>query len=161
MAKVYVETSFFSACVSTRTSEKIAGWRASSNEWWQKQASYHELFISGEVIEELSAPDFPHSQKALKMLSGLNLLELTPEVEQFADLMVNEKVMPAPSVAGDAVHVAVATVYRMDYILTWNVRHLANPNKRTHFGVICMRLGLVPPQIVTPDMLQEIDDEPN
>jgi hypothetical protein len=75
--------------------------------------------------------------------------------------MVKEKVMPAPSVAGDAVHVAVATIYRMDYILTWNVRHLANPNKRIHFGVICMRLGLVPPQIVTPDMLQEIDDEPN
>ncbi len=54
---------------------------------------------------------------------------------------------------------ATAMVHRMDYVLTWNVRHLANPNKRTHFAVICLRLGLVPPLIVTPDMLQEADDE--
>lgn len=57
-------------------------------------------------------------------------------------------------------HVAAATFHQMEYVLTWNVKHLANPKKRTHFSVICMRLGLVPPQIVTPDMLQETDDEP-
>ena len=47
----------------------------------------------------------------------------------------------------------------MNYLLTWNVKHLANPNKRTHFGVICMRLNLSAPQLVTPDMLQEFDHE--
>jgi hypothetical protein len=41
----------------------------------------------------------------------------------------------------------------MDYVLAWNVRHLANPNKRTHFGIICLRLGISPPIIVTPDLL--------
>jgi len=61
--------------------------------------------------------------------------------------------MPGPASAGDAIHVAAATVHRMEYLVTWNVRHLANPNKRTHFGVIRLRLGLAPPQIVTPDML--------
>ena len=66
--------------------------------------------------------------------------------------------MPAPAIGGDAVHVAVAVAHRMDYILTWNVKHLANRNKRAHFAVICMRLGLVPPLIVPPDMLQEFED---
>lgn len=62
--------------------------------------------------------------------------------------------MPGPSLSGDAIHVAIATVHRMDFILSWNVKHLANPNKRTHFSVICMRTGFLPPTIVTPDMLE-------
>jgi hypothetical protein len=159
MARVYLETSFFSACVSSRTSPKSIGWRASSKEWWQTQRHRHELFISPEVVRELSAEDFPNRGAALEMLRGLQLLDLPREVEELADLLVAEKVMPGPSVSGDAVHVAAATVHRMDYIVTWNVQHLANPNKRTHFAGICMRLGVAPPSIVTPDMLHETDDE--
>ena len=151
MARVYVETSFFSACVSTRSGEKVVGWRASSHEWWRKEAPRHELFISSEVIRELSAPDFPDRDQALQMASGVRLLELTAAVEHLAGLMVKEKLLPAPAVAA-------AVVHRRDYILTWNVKHLANPNKRVHWGGICLRLGVVPPQIVTPDMLQEADN---
>lgn len=92
------------------------------------------------------------------MLRGLPLLALTREVEEFAKILVTDRVMPAPSNSGDALHVAAATIHRMDYILTWNVKHLANPNKRIHFGIICMRLGLVAPILVTPDLLQETDD---
>jgi len=153
VAKVYLETSFFSACVSNKTGEKIAGWRASSNEWWNTRRTEHELFISGEVLVELSDPEYANSERALKMLEGLTVLEMTREIEQFADLLVKEKVMPGPSVSGDAVHVAAAAMHHMDFILTWNVKHLANINKRTHLAVICMRAGLVPPTIVTPDML--------
>jgi hypothetical protein len=155
---VYLETSFFSAAVSTRTSDKIRGWRASSLEWWDTQRRKHELFISAEVFRELSAPEFQNREKALAMLEGLGLLEQTPEVQRLAELLVAERVMPGPAVAGDAVHVATATIHRMDFLLTWNVTHLANPNKRTHFAVICMRAGLTPPQIVTPDLLQWDDD---
>jgi hypothetical protein len=92
--------------------------------------------VSREVVDELSAPDFTNRREALAMLSGLHLLEITSEEADFAEMMVREKVMPAPSVAGDAIHVAAASVYGMDYILTWNVKHLANPNKRRHFAVI-------------------------
>lgn len=159
MARVYLETSFFSACVSKRTTARSLGWRASSNDWWETQRIRHALFISPEVVRELSADDFTESEAALRMLRGLFLLELTREVEQFAELLVDEKVMPGPAVSGDAIHVAAATVHSMDYVLTWNVQHLANPNKRTHFAVICMRLGFLPPMILTPDMLQEPENE--
>ena len=159
MSKVYLETSFFSLCVSTRTGIKELGWRASSNEWWQTQAQGHELFISPEVVRELSAPEFPNSSVALQMLRGLSVLDLANEVTELAELLVQERVMPGPATQGDAIHVAVATFYGMDYILTWNVKHLANPNKRKHFAIICARLGLVPPIPMTPDLLQEGENE--
>ena len=158
MAHVYLETSFFGACVSTRTSPRSVAWRETSNEWWQTQASRHELYVSDEVVAELSAPDFAEGPAALDMLRGLRLLDLGPEVRGLAEILVREKLMPRPSVSGDAVHVAAATVHRMEYVVTWNVQHLANPNKRMHFATVCLRLGLMPPQIVTPDMLMETDE---
>lgn len=158
-SRVYLETSFFSACVTTRKGDKVVGWRASSREWWQSQAQHFDLFISDEVIHELSAPGFINGPEALAMLQGLKVLPITPEVEQLAELLCAQRVMPGPALSGDALHVAVATVSGMDFILSWNVSHLANPAKRTHLAVICMRAGLVPPAIVTPDMLQEIDNE--
>src|SRR3990172_5888249 len=144
MARVYLETSFFSMCVTSRTGDLDIGRRASSNLWWQTQAKHHDLFISPEVVRELSAPTFPNRDQALAMLSGLSVLEFTSEVIDVADLLVSEKIMPAPAVEGDALHLAVAIVHRMDYLLTWNVKHLANPNKRTHLAALLMRLGLAP-----------------
>jgi hypothetical protein len=158
MARVYLETSFFSACVSTRTDPRSVAWRETSNEWWNTQASRHELYVSDEVVAELTDPAFAQGPAALAMLRGLQLLELSPEVRGLAQILVREKLMPRPSVAGDALHVAAATVHRMDYLLTWNVQHMANPNKRTHFATVCLRLGLMPPQIVTPDLLVEVEE---
>ena len=62
--------------------------------------------------------------------------------------------MPGPAV-GDAVHVAVATRHGVDFMLSWNVKHLANANKAQHLRSVRLRLGLVPPLIVTPDYLGE------
>lgn len=159
MAKVYLETSFFSTAVSTRTDPKTSGWRLTSKEWWETQAQRHELFISAEVIAELSDPEFPNRVPALAMTRGLKVLEYTREIGQFAELLVAERVMPAPANRGDALHVAIATMHGTEYILTWNVKHLANPKKRTHFAIICMRVGLSAPTAVTPDILQEGNDE--
>ncbi len=86
------------------------------------------------------------------------MLELGPEVRGLAEILVRERIMPKPAVSGDVIHVAAATAHGMDYVLTWKVPHMANPNKRTHFAMLCLRLGLMPPQIVTPDMLVEADE---
>jgi len=158
MARVYLETSFFSACVTTRTSPKSVTWRETSSEWWATQSGRHDLFISDEVVVELSAPEFAMGPSALAMLRGLGVLELGPEVRGLAEILVREKLMPGPSVSGDAVHVAAAAAHGMEFLLTWNVRHMANPNKRKQFAALCMRLGLVPPEIVTPDLLMEADE---
>jgi predicted nucleic acid-binding protein len=80
---------------------------------------------------------------------------LTPEIRGLAKIRVSEKVMPGPDASGDAVHVAAAIAHRVDYLLTWNVRHLANLNKLEHVRVICQRLGYIPPVITTPDVARE------
>lgn len=111
------------------------------------------MCVSEEVIAELSAPTFLEGPAALDMLNGLPILKLSPEVRGLARIFVKQKVMPGPAFSGDAIHVAVATTFSMDYMVSWNVKHLANVNKRNHLANICLRLGLTPPLIVTPDLL--------
>ena len=67
--------------------------------------------------------------------------------------------MPGP-IAGDALHVTVTTVHEVNYLLSWNMRHLANPSKTEHLRRVCLRAGVTPPQVVTPDLLWEESDEP-
>jgi hypothetical protein len=113
------------------------------------------LYISQEVLDELSEPGFRQSRKALALVAEVPLLEIDQEVRGVANMFVREKAMPGPADAGDAVHLAVSTVHSIEYLLSWNVRRLANPNKLAHLRTVCRRLGLVPPQIVTPDLLWE------
>jgi hypothetical protein len=65
--------------------------------------------------------------------------------------------MPSP-IAGDTIQVAVSCVHELDYLLSWNVRRLANPNKVEHLRTICIRAGLLPPRIITPELLWEDSD---
>jgi predicted nucleic acid-binding protein len=159
VATVYLETSFISACVTTRSDIASAYRRQISQEWWQTQASRHVLNISQEVVTELSSPRYPRRDEALALIQSIPLLAVTDDVLGLAAILVRQKVMPAP-VAGDAIHIATAAIHGIEYVLSWNVRHLANPNKLTHLRAVCLRVGLVPPQIVTPDLLWESSDEP-
>jgi predicted nucleic acid-binding protein len=154
MASVYLDASFVSACVTNRTDPGSVARRDTSREWWDTQRSAHDVFISQEVVREISDPDFVTRDDAIALVAGLPLLDIDDEVTGVAEALVRERVMPAPAV-GDALHVAVCAVHDVEYLLSWNVRHLANPNKIAHLQVICRRLGLVPPRIITPDLLWE------
>lgn len=155
VARVYLETSFFSECATIRTGVIDQGRRATGLKWWQTQSHAFDLCISAEVARELLKPDFPAAvrEPALSMLSDLQALALTEEVARVARLLVVEKAMPGPATEGDAVHLACCIVHDVGYLLTWNQKHLANPNKRAHLSVICNRLSYRMPEIVTPDLM--------
>jgi hypothetical protein len=155
VAKVYLETSFFSECCTIRKGEIARGRRATSLNWWQNHAARFDLLISNEVIRELSGPSFPEAVRnpAQGMVSNLPLLELSHDVIDVAASLVAERVMPALAVEGDALHFAAALVHGIGYLLTLNQRHLANPNKRIHLLVVCSRMGFLVPDIVTPDIM--------
>jgi hypothetical protein len=152
MARVYLETSFFGACVSDRNDPKSIVRRDESRRWWVQQKSFHDLCISYEVVRELSAETFPHSDDALALTADVEVLDATEESRGLARILVRERVMPGPEESGDAVHLAIATVQQMDVVLSWNVKHLANRNKVAHLREICRRVGYVPPDILTPDL---------
>jgi hypothetical protein len=160
VTRVYLETSFFSECVTIRTGAADMVRRQTSLNWWSTHARAFSLCISAEVVRELSSPRFPAEVRgaALGMVSGLDVLTFTGEVAEVAESLVRERVMPGPAVEGDAVHVAITLVHGVEYLMTWNQQHLANPRKRTHLGVIARRLGMELPQIVTPDLMMVEDD---
>ncbi len=152
MPRVYLDTSFISACITTRSDAGSIVRRETSVEWMETQRRRHEVFISVEVVNELDSPSFPVREAALAFVATLETLAITDEVLGLAGALVKHKVMPAP-IGGDAVHVAACAIHMIDYLLSWNVRHLANPNKVAHLRAVCTRLGVVPPTIVTPDLL--------
>lgn len=159
MARVYLETSFLSACVSDRTDARSVVRRDESRRWWVQQRQLHELFVSAEVVRELAAPTYPHRDDALVLTAEAKVLEVSEEAQGLAKILVREKVMPGPEGSGDGLHVALATVHRIDVVLSWNVRHLANRNKTAHLREVCRRVGYVPPEIVTPDAFWDLEDE--
>jgi len=154
MAKsVYIETTIPSAYVTTRTDPHSLAWREDTRQWWSVQRQYYDCFFSQEAIDELSAADFPGCEEALDLMADIPLLEINDDVRSISEVYVREKLMPGPGGRGDSLHVALASYHEVDFLLTWNIRHLANPNKSEHLIVINRRLALLTPTIVTPEML--------
>ncbi len=158
MARVYLETSFVSACVSTRTDVASAYQRAASLAWWQSERGRHEVLISDAVVNELSDRRYLQGKAALDFVEGLPVVSLTPKMVALAEVLVERQVMPKP-VGGDALHVAMATAAGVEYLLTWNVKHLANPKKAQHLNAACLEFGLAAPRILRPDDMMEIENE--
>lgn len=154
MAKVYLETSFFSACASTRRDVDSLSWQRRSLSWLRTQAPRHTAFISAEVLDELAVSTYPNREAALAFATPFDTLPMTDEVFSLGQLLVEQRVMPGP-LRGDALHVATAAYHGMEYLLSWNVKHLANPNKRVHLARVLMSAGRAVPLIVTPDVLWE------
>lgn len=158
MARVYLETSYVSACVSKRDDVQSLYRKEASLQWWQTERSRHEVVLSDEVVAELSDPRYPQSEEALRFVRGIPVLAVTQPMVVLARVLIDRKVMPKP-VGGDALHVAMATIALCGYVLTWNVKHLANPNKVQHLTAVCLEYGLLPPKILRPDDMMEIENE--
>ena len=147
-----METSVVSAHDDARDDPVSQAQRLMTRQWWRQQRQYFDLYYSQAVPAELTRVEFPGQKSALELLEEMMLLPITPEVEGVAEAYRRHLVMPAGEM-GDAVHLAVACVHEVDYLLTWNCRHLANTSKIRHIQVVNMRLGLPTPAILTPEML--------
>jgi hypothetical protein len=80
------------------------------------------------------------------------LLDLTEQVDDLAEMLIRRRVLPANAVE-DAAHIAVATIHKVDYLVTWNFRHIANATKMAALRGLCVELGYVLPVICTPEEL--------
>jgi hypothetical protein len=157
-SRVYVETTVPSAYVTTRTDPSSLHRRVMTRAWWDDQLTRYDVWNSEAVVLELEQGNWPGKADALGLVEALRRVPVTEEVVNVARRYVQERLVPA-NLTGDALHLAAACVYDFDFLLTWNIRHLANPNKISHLTVINRRLGLLTPQIVSPEMLWLEEDE--
>jgi len=108
-----------------------------------------DLYVSEAVIQEASAGDPAAAQRRLEAIHELPELPITDEARELAKELVDNTPLPEKARI-DAVHIATATVNGMDYLLTWNCRHIANATLRNSMGEICQSAGYVMPIICTP-----------
>lgn len=153
---IYVETSIPSFFHEARVEPEMVARREWTRRWWAVAGERYDLVTSPAVIDELERGDYPSRDDCLKLLERLELLEVTPAVMDVVDTYIARHVMPADP-AGDALHLALASVHRCDFLVTWNCRHLANANKFGHIRRVNTLLGLCVPALVTP--LELLEDE--
>lgn len=104
------------------------------------------------MTEECQAGDPRAAADRLAALSGVPLLEQTPEAAILAEALTAGVPLPERA-AADALHIAIATVHGLDYLLTWNCTHIANVTLRPRIEAVCRTLGYEPPLIRTPEEL--------
>jgi hypothetical protein len=150
--KIYLETSVVSYLASRPSRDLIvAANQQITLEWWQVHRQNFDLFISQLVVQEASAGD-EHAAEQRQAIGDIPLLTLNEEAVAFAEKLVREGPMPRKAVE-DALHIAVAALNGMDYLLTWNFKHIANATMRYKIERICRLTGYEPPIICTPQEL--------
>lgn len=150
---VYLETSVVSYLTNRSSRDLIvAGHQLSTREWWDTKRQDYELYVSELVIAEASRGDVEAAQKRLALLDGISLLRVSDEVAALAQALVERRAIPEQASA-DAVHVAVAAVNGIHYLLTWNCTHIANAERFEAIEQTCLENGYKSPIICTPDEL--------
>ena len=155
-SRVYIETSIPSYLTARRSRDLIAvANQELTQEWWETRRNDFDLVISEIVFREASAGDPNASRDRLAAIAGIPELNITDEAGQLAQILIDQ--VPLPEKAQlDALHIAVATVHGIDYLLTWNCTHINNAELRPRFEALCRLQGYEPPVICTPQELLKV-----
>lgn len=150
--KIYVETSVISY-LTARPSKTIIGaaHQQITLAWWELRSDY-ELLVSQAVWQECAAGDPVAAQKRLVALEGMSVLAVTQDMIRLAETLIEQAIIPANAIE-DALHIAISTLHHVDFLLTWNCRHIANPVIQEKIAVYLEQHGLFLPIICTPEEL--------
>ncbi|MFB2934431.1 type II toxin-antitoxin system VapC family toxin [Aerosakkonemataceae cyanobacterium BLCC-F154] len=147
---VYIETSIIGYLTARPSNNLIlmANLEA-TRQWWETRRTQFSLYISQVVLDEVARGDREIATKRLELLRDFPLLEVSADVQNLADQFLSNSNLP-PKAADDALHIAAATVYGLDYLLTWNCRHIANAQIQKKLAQISFDTGYELPTICTP-----------
>jgi hypothetical protein len=155
METVYIETTIFSYLVSRPSRDLlVAAHQETTQEWWLDRRQGFKCYISQVVIDEISVGDPNLAEKRMEIVRDLPVLEVTGAAQHLAEAILSIGAIP-PHAVREAAHVAVAAEGGMDYLLTWNCKHLANAQLRRRLSMVCNREGYDMPLICTPEELME------
>jgi hypothetical protein len=152
--RVYLETTVISYLTAPRPSRTIivAAHQEITAQWWERRRHDFDLVVSELVLREAAAGDPEVAQRRLAVLAGVPRLALSEGALQLGTEFVRRGLLPTKA-AEDGMHIAVATVHGVDYLLTWNCAHIANAEIQEGLAEFLFERGLVLPFICTPEEL--------
>ncbi len=157
--KVYVETTIIGYLTARASRDVVtAAHQKITRQWWDACRDMYDLVASELVAQEASAGDQKAARERLDILDTLTLLEATEDALALARQLVASHAVPEKA-AEDALHIAIAVTNGVDYLVTWNCRHIANATMRARIESVCHAAGHNPPIICTPEELLETDDD--
>jgi predicted nucleic acid-binding protein len=156
--RVYVETTIPSFYHEARTSPDIMVRKEWTRQWWDGAQERYELVTSPAVLDELAGGLPEWGEIRLALVRNLPLLPIEPAITEIVQAYIGYKLMPSDP-GGDAMHLALASYHKCDFLVTWNCRHLANANKFGHIRRVNTMLGLFVPALVTPLEMLGDDNE--
>ena len=153
MKKVYIETTIISY-LTARPSKNIlaTAWQELTKEWWTHRRTYFDLFTSELVLAEAYKGDAEAAQRRLNHLEDIPIIATTDSAIEFARRLINEGPLPEKAI-DDALHIALSTVHRIDYLMTWNFKHIDNAEMKPSIRELCILHGYHYPEICTPQEL--------
>lgn len=154
--KVYIETSVISYLTARPSRDiLIAANQQVTQEWWQSRRPKFETFVSQLVLQEINFGDTAAIAKRQEAVTACEYLDITAEAVSLAENLIEHNAIPRQAVE-DALHIAVATISGMDYLVTWNFKHIANATLRANVELVCRLNGYEPPVICSPMELMEV-----
>jgi len=159
-ARAYVETSIPSFYFEARSEPQMVARREWTREWWGRATGAGtDLVTSVAVIDELERGEFAARADCIALVASLPILAIEDAILEIVQAYIRHRVMPADP-TGDALHLALASYHRCEFLVTWNCKHLANANKFGHIRRVNTLLGLLSPALVTPlELLGDTNDE--
>jgi len=153
MSTVYIETTIPSYLVARRSRDLVtAAHQQITHEWWETAPDRFDLYVSQAVLDEISRGDPRYVAKRMEIIGDLNALAFTEDVG-FLIREYQARLVLSGSAATDLAHFAYSVAYNMDYLVTWNCRHIANGQVIKRLSKANHELGRPTPVIVTPEEL--------
>ena len=153
--RVYLETTVISYLVGRPSSNAtLASWQQITRQLWEEYTDEFTFVISPIVLTEARQGNPEAAQRRLDALSHLTVLEVLPAADMLTQKLLDVGVVPQ-NYSLDAQHIAVATTHGVEYLASWNQKHIVNENKREHINQVCQEAGFEPTTICTPTELIE------
>ena len=150
---VYIESSVISYLTARPSRDLvIAGHQAVTAEWWDDRRLRYDVYVSPLVVEEISAGDASAAAERLRVIADIPSVAISAEAESLASVLLAANAVPANS-ARDALHIAIAATQGMDYLITWNFKHINNASTRTMVINAVSDFGLTCPVLCSPEEL--------
>ncbi|MGV3486728.1 MAG: type II toxin-antitoxin system VapC family toxin [Planctomycetaceae bacterium] len=158
MQSVYLETTVIGNIAGRLHPDALISARQQiTRRWWMTARTRYELFASELVVDECSSGDPDAAAERISELDGIALLEAASDAQSLAELLIDRNAVPA-SEPRDAAHIGIAAVNAIDFLATWNFKHILNPATQHLIEAVCRDAGFEPPTICTPEQLLEAYD---